>query len=209
MRQPLASVFALAAAALAEPELPGRVRSRLEQITQQVQWLADLVHQYLPTDQSPGAGVHMLDLARLAGEVADAERVVYPGELILARPHEPVLVYGGEVDIWRAVSNLLGNATRAAGPLGRVRVEVGYDRDMALLLIEDSGPGFGRIKPGAGLGLQVVARTVGLCAGRIEYDRSPLGGVAVRLWLPPAMEPASLSGAYLIAACHGGRPQMT
>ena len=44
MRQPVASTLALAAAALTEPDLPAAARNRLEQIVEQAEWLADMIH---------------------------------------------------------------------------------------------------------------------------------------------------------------------
>jgi signal transduction histidine kinase len=51
-------------------------------------------------------------------------------------------------------------------------------------VVDDSGPGFGRIQPGAGIGLRAAGRDAHNCAGRLEFDRGPLGGVRVRLRLP-------------------------
>lgn len=183
MRQALGSVFALAGAALAEPGLDESTRARLEQIVGQAEWLAELIKHGLG-DPDPAAGAQLLDLTELADEAATAERVTYRGELVLVRPAECVLTRGDRVAIRRIIANLLSNATRAAGPLGRVRVETGYDRDRALLIVDDSGPGFGQIAEGTGIGLRAVSRGMNGCAGRIEYGRAALGGVRVRLWLP-------------------------
>jgi signal transduction histidine kinase len=185
MRQPVAGVFALAEAVLAEPGLPGNARARLEQILELTQWLSDMIRQSLGAGDSPPGATRLLDLAGLASEAAAGERVTYPGMLEVLRPAEPVLICGSRVEIRRIIANLLGNATRAAGPLGTVRVEVGYcGQDKAVLVVEDSGPGFGRIKEGPGLGLPAVVRSVGRCAGTIEYGNGSLGGVRVCVSLP-------------------------
>jgi signal transduction histidine kinase len=168
MRQALAGVFALAGAALAEPELPAGGRERLEQIVGQAQWLADLIHDCLRGDEWPGDDTGQVDLISLAGEAVAAQRVTYIGELSLNCPAAPVIASGNRVMIRRIMANLLSNATRAAGPAGQVRIEIRTDRDRPLLIVDDSGPGFGRIEEGAGLGLRVVARSVDGCAGRLE-----------------------------------------
>lgn len=183
MRQALGGVFALAGAALAEPGLPESVRGRLEQIVEQAQWLADIVRDYLGADERPATAAPLVDLTAVADEAVAAERVTYVGELELARPAVPVLTQGSRVTIRRIIANLLSNATRAAGPLGRVRIEIGYDQNRALLVIDDSGPGFGGIQEVTGLGLHAVVRSVGECRGRLEYGRGSLGGACVRLWL--------------------------
>lgn len=184
MRQALGSVFALAGAALAEPELPDNARARLEQIVGQAQWLADIIQDFLRESQRPRTGTPLADLVALAEEAVGTERVTYPGELEVSWPDTPILISGNRVTVRRIIANLLSNATRAAGPQGRVRIEIGYDQGWALLVIDDSGPGFGRIEEGGGLGLRAVARSVDGSAGRIEYGRGSLGGAGVRLWLP-------------------------
>jgi signal transduction histidine kinase len=184
MRQPVASVFALAAAALAEPAISTSMRTRLEQIVEQTQWLADMIQQWLRAEDPPEAGANPINLARVAVQAAAAERVTYRGGLDVVGAAEPVLARGNPVDIRRIIANLLGNATRAAGPRGTVRIEVGHDQDLAFLVVEDSGPGFGHIQEGSGLGLRAVARSIDKCAGSIEYGHGSLGGVRVRLSLP-------------------------
>jgi signal transduction histidine kinase len=186
MKQPLACVFALAAAALAEPGVPPSAAGRLEQLVEQARWLRDMIEQLLHGDY-PGDRVRLIDLAVIAEEIVAAERLVYDGEIGFTRPGEPVLAWGDPVDIRRIIANLLGNATRAAGSPGRVQIDVRSEQETAQLTIDDSGPGFGRIPEGHGLGLQSVARSAGRCEGSIKYARGPLGGVRVRLRLPMAI----------------------
>jgi signal transduction histidine kinase len=183
MRQALAGVFALAGAALTEPGMPATVHARLEQIVEQAEWLAELIQHCLGSEP-PDSADRLLDLSALVQEAAAAERVTYAGQLEVARTAASVITRGDRVSIRRIIANLLSNATRAAGPRGRVRIEVGYDDDRALLVIDDSGPGFGRIQAGTGLGMHAVSRSMNGCAGRMEYDHGQLGGVRVRLWLP-------------------------
>jgi signal transduction histidine kinase len=192
MKQPLACVFALAAAALAEPGLPPSAAGRLEQLVEQARWLRDMIEQLLHGDH-PGDRVRLIDLTVFAEEIVAAERMVYDGEIGFVRPSEPVLAWGDPVDVRRIIANLLGNATRAAGSPGRVQVDVRSEQGAAQLTIDDSGPGFGRITEGYGLGLQSVVRSAGRCEGSIKYARGPLGGVRVHLCLPTVI--GSPSGA--------------
>ncbi len=188
MKQPLACVFALVAAALAEPGLPRSAADRLEQLVEQARCLRDMIEQLLHGDHHPEDRVRLLDLAFLAEEIAAAEHLVYEGEIGFTRPSEPVLTWGDLVDIRRIIVNLLGNATRAAGSLGKVQIDVRNEQETAQLTIDDSGPGFGRIPEGHGLGLQSVARSIGRYEGNIDYGRGSLGGVRVRLCLPIACQ---------------------
>ncbi len=89
-------------------------------------------------------------------------------------------------DARRIISNLLGNATRAAGPGGMVTVEVVTDGTFAEVTVEDTGPGFGKIPKGEGLGLSIVAQSLARCGGRLEYGRGRGGGVRASLRLPLA-----------------------
>src|SRR5712691_10606398 len=128
MRQPVTSMFALAAAALAEPGLPQPARARLEQIVEQAEWLADLIQHSLHF-AGPGApGACQTDLLRVVNEAVAAECVTWPGDVRVTGVAEPVFTAVHSVLLRRMVANLLSNATRAAGPSGAVTVEVGCQR---------------------------------------------------------------------------------
>jgi K+-sensing histidine kinase KdpD len=184
MRQPVASMFALAAAALAEPGLPQPARARLEQIVEQAEWLADLIQHSLHTAGPTAAGGCQTDLLRVVNEAVAAECVTWPGDARIVGAAEPIFTAVHSVLLRRMVANLLSNATRAAGPSGAVTVEVGYQRGSAMLAIEDNGPGFGNIERGLGLGLNAVSRFVTAYDGGLDYERSDSGGARVSMWLP-------------------------
>jgi signal transduction histidine kinase len=186
IRQPVAGVLALAGAALADPGLPEVTRSYLEQIVTQAQALADVIRQRLVADESGEAQMRLTDLRRLADEAATAERVTYGGDLEVVPGAEPVLVCVNQLDVRGIISNLLSNATRAAGPMGSVRVEISHDSCLAQLVVEDTGPGFGNVPGGAGLGWCIMARGLARCGGKISYGQSALGGVRASFWLPLA-----------------------
>ncbi len=190
MRQPVASMFALAAAALAEPGLPQPARVRLEQIVEQAEWLADLIQHSLHT-AGPGApGACQTDLLRVVNEAVAAECVTWPGDVRIIGVAEPVFTTVHSVLLRRMVANLLSNATRAAGPSGAVIVEVGCQRRSAMLAIEDTGPGFGKIERGLGLGLTAVSRCVTMYGGRLDHGCGASGGARVSLSLPRTRDPA-------------------
>lgn len=189
MRQPVANTMALAAAALAEPALPAVARDRLEQIVGQAEWLADMIHgclvahQQEEPDDIEKPGHDLADIVHVVGEVIAAECLTWPGDVRLTAPAGPVWCMFDPVLLRRAVSNVLGNAVRAAGPTGTVSVEI-QQRDGAVrLAVEDSGPGFGEIPSGAGLGLAAAARNVIKYGGRMEYACGTRGGARVSLWL--------------------------
>jgi signal transduction histidine kinase len=188
IRQPIAAVLALVDAALTEPRLPNATRSHLEQISTLAQSLADVVNQGLLVDEYADEGVCLTDLVQLAEEAVAAERVTFEGTLTLLPQAEPILLHVNPVDMRRVISNLLSNATRAAGAAGRVTVEVGCDSGLAQLAVEDSGPGLGHLPEGTRLGWGIIAQILARCGGSIEYGESALGGVHACFWLPLAAQ---------------------
>ena len=196
MRQPVASVFALAAAALAEPGLPKAACARIEEIIKQAEWLADLIQHALHNPAPGSAGSCQTDLLALAHEAVGAECVTWEGEARLVASAGPVFTLVHPVLLRRMVTNLLSNAMRAAGPSGMVTVEVGQQGGLAWLCVEDTGPGFGKIQKGLGLGLTAVLRDAIKHGGRLECSDGPGGGARVSLWLPLVRSESPAESAY-------------
>jgi|SRR5581483_186886 len=189
IRQPVAVMTALAEAALTEPALPAAAQHRLEQIIQQADWLSSMICNCLPAPreeprESGKPCRDLVDMMPIVDEVIEAERLTWTGEMTLAAPTGPVRCTADPVLLRRVLSNVLDNAVRAAGPAGTVSVEVQPGSDAVMLAVEDSGPGFGEIPSGAGLGLAAAARHVIRLGGRIEYSGGACGGTRVSLWFP-------------------------
>ncbi|UJR79211.1 sensor histidine kinase [Sandaracinus amylolyticus] len=119
------------------------------------------------------------------------------------REHAVVEVEGGVPSLERMLSNVLVNACEGDGTnsAGRVRVIVEEltDPAMAIVCVEDDGPGFAKehldapitgfksTKPeGTGLGLFTVDRLAGASGGWIERSNARTGGAIVRIVLPRA-----------------------
>lgn len=187
MRQPVAGVLTLAGAALTVPELPSAARCWLEQIVTEAESLAEVIEQSLACDQ-PGDGGPRTDLGELADEVVAGEQLTYRGLLRLTAPRRRVQAAVSRVDARRIIANLLSNGTRAAGPDGCVIVQIAQVHGYARLVVQDSGPGFARIRRRTGLGTKVIARCLARCGGQIDYGRSPAGGVKATVLLPLARD---------------------
>jgi signal transduction histidine kinase len=128
----------------------------------------------------------LTDLGSLADEAAAAERVTYEGTLEVALHAEPVLVCVNQTEVRGIISNLLSNATRAAGPVGTVTIEISRHLGLAELVVQDTGPGFGEIPEETGLGWRIMAQSLAKCEGKVSYGRGTLGGVRASFWLPLA-----------------------
>lgn len=189
MRQPVTRMAALALSALAEPGVPQPARARLEQILEQANWLADLIMHSPYSVGLDDPGSCQTDLHQVTHEAAAAECVTWPGDMKIIGVTGPVLVAVDSVPLRRVVANLLANATRAAGSAGTVTLDIGYKGRSAMLAIEDTGPGFGKIERGLGLGLAEVSRCVAAYGGRLHHGCCADGGVRVSLWLPRPKSP--------------------
>jgi len=146
--------------------------------------LARLVDSLLALERvgAVGAPAEPVDLAALAHELADAERVV-TGRL------DPVAATGDEAALRRAVGNLVENGLVHGPPGGTVTVAVIGDGTRVRVTVSDEGPGpdararehlFDRFwrgedaaqRPGAGLGLAIVAAIAEQHSGSVEVDGS-------------------------------------
>lgn len=115
-------------------------------------------------------------IAGVARRTGRAPVRLAPGEEVHLRV-DPVLLS-------RVVANLVDNATRAAGPGGRVDIVVSGDRDVVIDVVDD-GPGYPSGPSGASnLGLDVVTRLLAACGGRLEIDHVAPSGTRMRVVLP-------------------------
>ncbi|WP_343314777.1 ATP-binding protein [Brucella sp. BE17] len=114
----------------------------------------------------------------------------------------PEAVFAGEKE---DLEEIIGNLLENAGKWGRARVNISVIRSelpkQFEIRIEDDGPGLAddkiesalkrgsridETKPGTGLGLAIVQDAVREYGGRLDLDKSPLGGLRVRVCLPLA-----------------------
>ncbi|WP_194895731.1 sensor histidine kinase, partial [Catenulispora pinisilvae] len=191
LRQPVAAILMLASAAELRPDVPERVREVLQEIMTQTEDISSTVRQFLDDAKQgvDGLGEPVpCNVAGLAAESVERWRATFDGDLALAAAEDPLHVTVDPVLFKRALGNVLSNGTRAAGEAGRVQVTVRRfetaEGERAVIEVDDSGPGFGNIPAGHGLGLAVVRRTIEAAGGAVEFAEGPLGGALVRLVLP-------------------------
>ena len=123
-------------------------------------------------------------LDKIAAEVVMSARVRYGGVIDVVSQPVIALVHPG--DIIRILRNILTNACRAAGPVGRITVEVDEADGQARLTIADSGQGLAgaAVRGRAGLGLEIVGALALKYGGSVHLGVSDLGGLAVTVLVP-------------------------
>jgi signal transduction histidine kinase len=184
--QPIAGVLALAEAASSEAELPENTREFLDKIIGLAEWQSDVIEHWLWARDDWSPKTEETDVLGVITEAVAPQQVTWAGDLTVLWPPGPVLVGLPRGPLHRMTTNLLADATRAAGPSGRVTVEVSVRATQMLLAVEDDGPGFGPLPGGCGLGVSAVAREAFKRHRELSCGRGSLGGARVNPWLPPA-----------------------
>lgn len=98
---------------------------------------------------------------------------------------------------WQLMINLFSNAVQAVQPEGVVKVTVMEKQGMAVIIVQDTGPGFTEeaikkaFEPffttrarGSGLGLAVCHKIVERCGGKITASNAKEGGAIIAITLP-------------------------
>jgi signal transduction histidine kinase len=175
LRQPLAAIRLLAGCE------GGDVRRRLDGILDQAQWLSDMVEGVIGgAADDPPVGVDVVDLTSrcvLRAQPTAPCQIEFVG-------NQRAVAVAAPVALSRAVSCVLDNAVRAAGPGGQVTVEVvGTDGDITILVIDD-GPGLGHVPTNNSLGLTITRALVSACGGGFELSSGAPSGVVARISLP-------------------------
>jgi signal transduction histidine kinase len=180
LRQPLAAIGALAAAAAAQDDVPEQVLSCLARIAHETDELLQMCRHVL----DGLCADHWVSVDALAREVT--ESVARTTNCAIRLETSPSTIWTDRVELRRVLHNVIENAIRAAGSTGEVIVRVQpHGGDRLRIDVEDSGPGFGAGPTGAaGLGTTVVERYAEQHDGRVEIGSSSLGGAAIGLVLP-------------------------
>ena len=179
LRQPVAAILFLAATAADEIGDEDAVRRRLRQISSEAVWMASLVD-----SGDDGDVPRPLDVAAVVRDCT--ERVaVATGATVRCEAGATPVTSASPVGLRRALSNVMQNAARAAGPYGEVTVRVLEQGDDVVVEVDDDGPGFGQLPVVHGLGLDITRKELARFGASLDVSSAPSGCTRVRLRLRP------------------------
>lgn len=164
-------------------------------------------------DESAAAGLPLrltpMDLRTLTADALHDLRALDPRRPVTLTgpgggPPGPGPVLGDEARLRQVTSNLVGNAVAHTPPGTPVRIGVGTQDGLAVLELQDEGPGMSQEQAarafdrfyraddargrtasgGAGLGLAIVDSLVTAHHGRVEVRTAPDEGATFRILLP-------------------------
>ena len=186
IRQPLAAVLALAEAAATVPGGHEATRVYLDQIVEQIQEASHAASNVLlVTARSAPPDTPPVLVGEVVESVLRSVRLTWKGRLVSRGSLNGATTSGSRALIRRCVLNVVENAVRAAGRHGHVEVTEILDGDWIRIVVEDDGPGFGRVPSGTGLGLAVTRMNLRTVGGSLAIGvTSSLGGARVALCLP-------------------------
>jgi two-component system OmpR family sensor kinase len=147
LRTPLTSIRGYAElwrqGGLDEPAALADAMRRIEKEAERMGVLVDELLLLARLDQGRPLGADPVDLARVVADaVADAS-AVEPGRPITLTGPDHLLVKGDESRLHQVVANLLANCRIHTAPATAVRVRLANEGDIAVLEVEDDGPGLG------------------------------------------------------------------
>lgn len=181
-----------------EPERADMLAAMISRVRKMDRLLTDLLNLdrldrgIVEPDRTP------VDLAELVrGVIGEME---IPADRALEVAATPVVVPVDGPKAERIVENLLANAVAHTPPGTPIRVVVGPERDGAIVIVEDHGPGVPEaarasiFEPfrrgprttvqGTGIGLSLVARFAELHGGRAWVEDRAGGGASFRVFFP-------------------------
>ena len=174
--------------------------ARMGQLVEDLLLLARM-DEGLPLERTP------VELVSLAAEAVQAAAAVGPGWPVSLEAAEPVELSGDRNRLRQVLDNLLSNVRAHTPPGTNATVRVAQEDGMAVVRVEDDGPGippddlgrlferFYRADPsrsrgsgGAGLGLSIVGAIVGAHRGTVEASPRAGGGSVFSVRLPLAAD---------------------
>jgi len=175
LRQPLAAILLLAGSQ------SGDVRHRMDGILDQAQWLSDMVEGVIggAADDPPV----IVDVAALSYRCVQRAQPTARCRIAFFAT-DNASTTATPVALGRAITCVLDNAVRAAGPGGQVTVDVTGTNDQITVRVVDDGPGLGKVPSNNSLGLTITRALVAACGGAFELRPGIQGGMVARIALP-------------------------
>lgn len=209
LRSPLTAIrgkLEMSLPALEREEDAEPIVSAIEELDQ----LTDFLNKSLDVAEARADALRLavtdIDLSRLLEKMLDLYEpsMADKGLHLRLRSEPDVLVKGDAGLIHRMVANLLDNELKHLAPASNIVVFLRSDDQMALLAIEDDGPGFapdvlenvfvrrvkGKTSTGHGLGLAFVDAVARAHAGSVEVTNRKTGGAKICVHLPAAIAKA-------------------
>ena len=178
LRQPLAAILLLAGTEA------GDIARKMEGISGQARWLADLVDAVL--SGAAGDDVERTDVTSVVDAAVARARATAECPIVVSLRDTPE-VWARPVALSRALACVLDNAVRAAGADGRVSVGVHTDGDGVHLTVSDNGPGLGHVAGRTSLGLTTTRAMVAACHGSFHLRAGSAGGAVADICLAEAV----------------------
>lgn len=203
LRSPLTAIRGKLEAAL----LPGASTDPTERIVsaiEELDRLCNFLNTTLDVSEAKADALRVsraeIDLASLVGAIADFFEPSFSerGCSLQVRNMEPIHISADAALLHRVIANLLDNEVKHLPPSRTVWVSVRAAHEVALLIIEDDGPGFdsdvlphlferrvkGKTSRGHGLGLAFVQAVVRVHGGAVEAANREGGGIRITVSLP-------------------------
>jgi signal transduction histidine kinase len=171
-------------AALSDDLTAASAQRKLDMVRAQTRALSALIEQAI----QPAAAGEPVMVRSLLAQLTEQADATGPARVTLADGPEAVTDLDGGL-LWRILSNLIGNAARAAGRGGTVSVAI---TGVAPIVIEiaDDGPGFGLGEPGwASQGLASVTRLSRALGVEVSFESRVQAGTLTRVSLAAYAEP--------------------
>jgi len=188
---------------------PDSQKAKLEQIKNQVRRLEKLIQDILTVsrlDSVPETIFQMLDLNRALTDIHHQfESVAEERQITFKLDLEPALpqVHASDLELYRALTNLIENALHYTPADGTVTVRTFSDSDFVLIEVRDTGIGIDEVDlehvfehfyradkaratdtGGTGLGLAIVKKIIDIHGGSIEIESKMGEGSLFRVRLP-------------------------
>ena len=190
IRQPVAAVLALAEAARGLRDATADVRDYLDLIIEQVQEVSTAAWSVLDRDTMVDlVDSAPMDLDEVVESVLAGYTRTWSGRITRQGHRGSLSIPGARPEVRRCLVNVVDNAVRAAGPIGTVVVTVEPGLDAVRIVVDDDGPGFGRVPRRTGIGLTETRRELRDLGGTLSHGHEIApGGSSGRAHAPARSE---------------------